>query len=902
MEGFMSVSVEIPGEGRFDVPLEIGTTKALLLWLHETWPERPWHGNKLLSCGLRQFQPDDVIDAATALVLTNYSEISKKAACDLPDAAERGITLPQLQLLVDFAAKMANKWCETTGDHAGSPLEFKTFNFYHANVWIIKPATEGYNQTGCSLVEILNEEVQRPSWFVSHAWIEPMCQFWWCLQKHALIRELPNTMAYWICASANNQHDLGEELRTGDRAFRRAMLMCEGVLLVLDSVGTPFERCWCCFEVSMAIDLQESQGSGRRLLLDVGVTDAYDQVHVLTDGLAGAERRMLGTVGRHQKSLRERDFPVDLLLRGLRVKIEEAQATQMSDKDWILKNLPTFQRDYADKMLASHFALASWSGLIQNGRSTDMLAEAVHGDLSRKVIQLSFIGCLLLCDSDLELLIHHLPAHLRILRLDLSFSGLQTLDCLSAPPLSSLKELNLRFTGAEHLWSVKGLEAALQEMEKLAYLELWFMNLPHLKELPLLFPKSLCHLDELIFVLHGCNEVSLEMRIEMNASIQSLKRYRGRHLETWVTIEHLPVAHSERGRCCRMLRSMSSRCLHSFRRRLRQHAYISASSFPKPILLGRSTATSSDESCEDTSSDESCEDTETEVTGHDNMRAHAVGDYVDETKPFPCSYAGCKFFHDAESGYCSKHRWFGVCMKAFALLSALRQYVELASLVHRAALLNALRQYVELASLVHTLATVRFGWYYKMFFLLAVGLYYSSWSAEVRVMVLLAMIFLVPLLLLLWACTASARINRMREISMELEVQTEAVYAKNLRTGLPMFFSWPRNTDIVQPHVSSLQEHYLHARRQLEQFNRELCLPLREFLEDQGCQSYQFLGPALKSILLAHEAVMKHGDPARILDLLHCDVTFDDWHSMVQAWSFLKTRVETDELSGIQIV
>ena len=46
------------------------------------------------------------------------------------------------------------------------------------------------------------------------------------------------------------------------------------------------------------------------------------EVHVLTDGLAGAERRMLGTVGRHQKSLRERDFPVDLLLRGLRVKIE----------------------------------------------------------------------------------------------------------------------------------------------------------------------------------------------------------------------------------------------------------------------------------------------------------------------------------------------------------------------------------------------------------------------------------------------------------------------------------------------------------------------------------------------------------------------------------------------------
>jgi hypothetical protein len=32
---------------------------------------------------------------------------------------------------------------------------------------------EGYEKKGCSLVELMAIEVQRPHWFVSHAWIEP---------------------------------------------------------------------------------------------------------------------------------------------------------------------------------------------------------------------------------------------------------------------------------------------------------------------------------------------------------------------------------------------------------------------------------------------------------------------------------------------------------------------------------------------------------------------------------------------------------------------------------------------------------------------------------------------------------------------------------------------------------
>eukprot|EP00435_Cladocopium_sp_Y103_P007156 s4640_g2.t1 len=41
--------------------------------------------------------------------------------------------------------------------------------------------------------------------------------------------------------------------------------------------------------------------------------------HVLTDGLAGAETRMIGIIGLHQKAARERHFPLDLLEKGLKV-------------------------------------------------------------------------------------------------------------------------------------------------------------------------------------------------------------------------------------------------------------------------------------------------------------------------------------------------------------------------------------------------------------------------------------------------------------------------------------------------------------------------------------------------------------------------------------------------------
>lgn len=62
---------------------------------------------------------------------------------------------------------------------------------------------------------------------------------------------------------------------------------------------------------------------------------------MLTDGLAGAESRMIGIVGLHQKSVRERDFPTSILEKGLEVKIEDTWC-----EDRVSQHVYVVQRAY----------------------------------------------------------------------------------------------------------------------------------------------------------------------------------------------------------------------------------------------------------------------------------------------------------------------------------------------------------------------------------------------------------------------------------------------------------------------------------------------------------------------------------------------------------------------------
>ena len=178
-------------------------------------------------------------------------------------------------------------------------------------------------------------------------------------------------------------------------------------------------------------------------------------------------------------------------------QLKEAHATQNIDKVRILNSIalsrlgtcdfellqsypagdPNFQR--VDEALASHFALSSWYGFVLQGRCTELLATAVKADVGRKIVQLSLTGCRNFSDHELNVLIQSLPAELRVLRLDLGFSGLETLDMFTSTVqcLKSLVQLKLRFTGSSHFRTAAGLGVALREMENLMYLELWCAEL-----------------------------------------------------------------------------------------------------------------------------------------------------------------------------------------------------------------------------------------------------------------------------------------------------------------------------------------------------------------------------------------------------------------------------------------
>ena len=187
------------------------------------------------------------------------------------------------------------------------------FNLYHASTWIIVPATKGLAGAGCSFVELVAEDAaqQKPSWFVSHAWKEPLYRFIAVVRKHSAIRLLSDG-CYWICAYANNQHNLADEIGENPResAFYFALQECRGIILVLDEDATPFRRAWCIFEESIAIDQQQASGETERLLLDVGASDASGLAHLITDGLAGQEMDMLPVLAWHSKARREALFPL----------------------------------------------------------------------------------------------------------------------------------------------------------------------------------------------------------------------------------------------------------------------------------------------------------------------------------------------------------------------------------------------------------------------------------------------------------------------------------------------------------------------------------------------------------------------------------------------------------------
>ena len=100
------------------------------------------------------------------LAFANYSFLARPGRLQIP-TEKSGITIPQIQALLDFVYGMIGVsehglWAGSVGEERGKPLSFDTFNLYHADEWIIRPATAvlpgSSHGTGCSYVELLGKK------------------------------------------------------------------------------------------------------------------------------------------------------------------------------------------------------------------------------------------------------------------------------------------------------------------------------------------------------------------------------------------------------------------------------------------------------------------------------------------------------------------------------------------------------------------------------------------------------------------------------------------------------------------------------------------------------------------------------------------------------------------------
>ncbi|CAE7236189.1 TRIM71 [Symbiodinium natans] len=107
----------------------------------------------------------------------------------VPKTEERGIALRQLKALLAFVHASATEGQLPWKRRDGAWIQPSKINLYDCTAWVIKPATR---HAQCSYVELVTEDPvsQKPKWFVSHAWSEPVSTFALCLEQHGRLRDL----------------------------------------------------------------------------------------------------------------------------------------------------------------------------------------------------------------------------------------------------------------------------------------------------------------------------------------------------------------------------------------------------------------------------------------------------------------------------------------------------------------------------------------------------------------------------------------------------------------------------------------------------------------------------------------------------------------------------------------
>lgn len=264
-------------------------------------------------------------------------------------------------------------------------LTLEEVNLHDVLRYVIHPATVDHS---CSMVELMATEEQPPDYFVSHCWKEGVLDFLRCLVEHSWRRGLESAYGfhkgrlmgpehgtgphpkylggrsprYWVCAHANNQHELGADvssLALEMTSFYRALHLAKGTVSVIDKTGAYFSRVWCVYEMSLAFpeaSVHHRRKSLRRgySTFDVSAEHTWDAVCTAdwvqerrsTEGMRESLRHEAVVLcdgisalssGSHDRRAFERAFPIAVIDKGVAFACQEAYATEEADKECILR-------------------------------------------------------------------------------------------------------------------------------------------------------------------------------------------------------------------------------------------------------------------------------------------------------------------------------------------------------------------------------------------------------------------------------------------------------------------------------------------------------------------------------------------------------------------------------------
>lgn len=389
-----------------------------------------------------------------------FADLQTGEGCKIELTEERAISLAQLARLESHMRRRCTEegWTGRRrspgdpSDWAQVRLEPEVVNLYDLVNLVVIPATSARHQSGQggSYVELVAAGPQRPRWFVSHFWGEPIVRFVACVKVHARDRKLDDDAAYWVCAYANNQHDVSGDVTADPEqsSFLKAIRLADGrVLSILDEHGTCYTRIWCVFEV-----FQARQGDG---LYDMytAVEDctaynpdtwtlAWDgagksgEFHIpgikkrlgvehrkavgITDGCAETD----GFGYAWMKALREAAFPHKLIGHAVTVELQKAEASEMSDKRTILNCIARrsldseplaecSEYDELNSMVRGAFISAGWRRMLEAGEDMAPLGHMLAASRLRTLV-LDLSHCAMFTDKAAQLLVTSLPPTLRV--------------------------------------------------------------------------------------------------------------------------------------------------------------------------------------------------------------------------------------------------------------------------------------------------------------------------------------------------------------------------------------------------------------------------------------------------------------------------------------------------------